>query len=94
MRDRTQLFFAALVGGGKKHGEVNYTLGADIPYTVVDPASPITQGISGLTIFDEAFYNMTWAKDPAIHVLATTVIPGTPSAGTHKGEVVAPDLDL
>jgi type 1 glutamine amidotransferase len=80
--------FAALVGGGKKHGEVNYTLGADIPYTVVDQASPITQGISGLTIFDEAFYNMTWAKDPAIHVLATTVIPGTPSAGKHKGEVV------
>jgi type 1 glutamine amidotransferase len=80
--------FAALVGGGKKHGTVNYTLGADIPYTVVDQASPIVQGISGLTIYDEAFYNMTWAKDPAIHVLATTVIPGTPSAGAHKGEVV------
>jgi type 1 glutamine amidotransferase len=27
-------------------------------------------------------------KDPPIHVLATAVIPGTPSAGTHKGEVV------
>jgi type 1 glutamine amidotransferase len=80
--------FAALVGGGKKHGDVNYTLGADIPYTVVDQSNPITQGIAGLTIFDEAFYNMTWAKDPAIHVLATTVIPGTPSAGAHKGEVV------
>jgi type 1 glutamine amidotransferase len=31
---------------------------------------------------------MTWAKDPAMHVLATAVIPGTPSAGKHKGEVV------
>jgi type 1 glutamine amidotransferase len=80
--------FAALVGGGKKHGTVNYTLGADISYTVVDQANPIVQGISNLTIYDEAFYNMTWAKDPAIHVLATTVIPGTPSAGAHKGEVV------
>jgi type 1 glutamine amidotransferase len=35
-----------------------------------------------------AFYNMTWSKDPPIHVLATAIIPGTPSAGTHKGEVV------
>ena len=32
--------------------------------------------------------NMTWAKDPGIHVLATAVIAGTPSAGAHKGEVV------
>lgn len=81
-------YFATLVGGGKKHGEVNYTLGAPIPYTVVDIANPIMQGMSNITIFDEAFYNMTWARDPGIHVLATAVIPGTPSAGTHKGEVV------
>ncbi|HET8826218.1 MAG TPA: ThuA domain-containing protein [Terriglobales bacterium] len=81
-------YFATLVGGGKKHGQVNYTLGAPIPYTVVDSADPIMKGMSNLTIFDEAFYNMTWAHDPGIHVLATTVIPGTPSAGIHKGEVV------
>ena len=81
-------YFANLVGGGKKHGEVNYTLGADIPYTIVDKSNPIMSGMSDLTIFDEAFYNMTWAKDPPIHVLATVVIPGTPSAGKHKGEVV------
>ena len=76
-----RLTFATLVGGAKKHGEVNYTLGADIPYTIVDKSNPIMQGMSDITIFDEAFYNMTWAKDPAIHVLATAVIPGTPSAG-------------
>jgi type 1 glutamine amidotransferase len=81
-------YFATLVGGGKKHGEVNYTLGAEIAYTVVDSSDPIMKGMSNFTIFDEAFYNMTWARDPAVHVLATTVIPGTPSAGTHKGEVV------
>src|SRR6185437_10424039 len=52
-------YFATLVGGGKKHGEVNYTLGAPIPYTVVDPNDPIMKGMSNLTIFDEAFYNMT-----------------------------------
>jgi type 1 glutamine amidotransferase len=80
--------FAALVGGAKKHGEVNYTLGAPIPYTIVDKADPIMQGMTDITIFDEAFYNMTWSKDPPIHVLATAVIPGTPSAGKHKGEVV------
>jgi type 1 glutamine amidotransferase len=80
-------YFASLVGGAKKHGEVNYTLGAPIAYTVVD-SDPIMKGMSNITIFDEAFYNMTWAHDPGIHVLATTVIPGTPSAGAHKGETV------
>ena len=81
-------YFATLVGGAKRHGEVNYTLGAPIPYTVVDGSDPIMQGMSNITIFDEAFYNMTWAHDPGIHVLATAVIPGTPSAGSHKGETV------
>lgn len=81
-------YFATLVGGAKKHGEVNYTLGAPIAYTVVDAAHPIMKGMSNFTIFDEAFYNMTWAHDPGIHVLATSVIPATPSAGMHKGEVV------
>lgn len=81
-------YFATLVGGAKKHGEINYTLGAPIAYTVVDSADPIMQGMSNFTLFDEAFYNMTWANAPHIHVLATTVIPATPSAGAHKGEVV------
>jgi type 1 glutamine amidotransferase len=81
-------YFASLVGGAKQHGDVNYTLGAPIPYTVVDAADPIMKGMSNITLFDEAFYNMTWAHDPSIHILATAVIPGTPSAGTHKGEVV------
>jgi type 1 glutamine amidotransferase len=81
-------YFAGLVGGGKKHGEVNYTLEAPIPYTVVDPSHPIMKGMSNFTLDDEAFYKLTWAKDPGIHVLASTVIPSTPSAGAHKGEVV------
>jgi type 1 glutamine amidotransferase len=81
-------YFATLVGGAKKHGEVNYTLDAPIPYTVVDRESPIMKGMSDITISDEAFYNMTWSKDPEIHVLATAVIPPTRSAGDHKGEVV------
>jgi type 1 glutamine amidotransferase len=81
-------FLATLAGGAKKHGEVNYTLDAAIPYTVVDKANPIMRDMSDITIFDEAFFNMTWAKNPGIHVLATVTIPGTPSAGNHKGEVV------
>jgi type 1 glutamine amidotransferase len=81
-------YFATLVGGAKKHGEVNYTLGAPITYTIVDPADPIMKGMAEITIWDEAFFKMTWAQNPGIHVLATTVIPGTPSAGSHKGEVV------
>lgn len=81
-------YFATLVGGAKKHGEINFTLDAHVPYTVVDSSSPLVKGISGLELRDEAFFNMTWATDPKIHVLATTIIDGTPSAGTHKGEVV------
>jgi len=81
-------YFATLVGGAKKHGEVNYTLEANVPYTVVDSGSPLMKDIAGITLHDEAFFNMTWASNPKIHVLATTVIDGTPSAGTHKGEVV------
>jgi type 1 glutamine amidotransferase len=79
-------YFATLVGGGKKHGEVNYTLEAPIPYTVVDKSNPIMKDMSNLTIYDEAFFNMTWAKDPGIQVLATVEIPPTRSAGEHKGE--------
>jgi type 1 glutamine amidotransferase len=81
-------YFAALVGGAKKHGEVNYTLDAPIPYTVVDKSNPIVKDLSDITIPDEAFFLMTWAKDPAIHVLATAKIAPTRSAGDHKDEVV------
>lgn len=81
-------YFATLVGGGKRHGEVNYTLDAPIHYTVVDASNPIMADMTDLTISDEAFYSMTWAKDPEIHVLATVKIPPTRSAGEHKGEVV------
>src|ERR1700728_1746165 len=77
-------YFATLVGGAKKHGEVNYTLDATIPYTVVDRVNPIMKEMSDITISDEAFYNMTWSKDPQINVIATAVIPPTRSAGEHK----------
>ena len=40
--------FAGIVGGAKKHGEVNYTLEADVPYTIVDTAHPIMQGMTEL----------------------------------------------
>ena len=81
-------YMAALLGAGKKHGEVNYTLAAPIHYTVADKSNPIMKDMSDLTIWDEAFFKLTWAKDPGVHVLANVEIPGTPSAGDHKGEVV------
>lgn len=81
-------WFSKLVGGAKKHGEVNYTLDAPVTYSVVDKTNPIMKDMSALTIFDEAFFGMTWATDPAIHVLASVQIPGTRSAGDHKGETV------
>ena len=81
-------YLANLLGGAKKHGEVNYTLDAPIRTTIVDNADAIMKDMSEVVLLDEAFYNMTWAANPPVHVLANTSIPGTPSAGTHKGEVV------
>jgi hypothetical protein len=79
-----------LVGGGKKHGQINYTLEAGIP----DKSDPIMPGMSDITIVDEAFFTMTWVKDPPIHLLATVVIPGTPSAGTLIRRGRAADLGV
>src|SRR4029078_3090038 len=81
-------YFSTIVGGAKKHGETNYTLEADVPYTIVDAANPIMHGMSNFTIKDEAFFLMTRAKAPAIHVLATAATAATPSAKGHEGEVV------
>jgi len=81
-------YYSTIVGGAKKHGEVNYTLEANVPYTVVDKSNPITEGIDGLSIKDEAFFLMTWAQSPKIHVLATAKIDDTPSAKGHAGEEV------
>src|SRR4051812_16131393 len=84
-------YFAMLVGGGKKHGETNFTLEAEIPYTIVDKTNPIMQGMSDFTLKeDEAFYLMTWASNPKINVLATAVMAATPTAvrSGHAGEVV------
>jgi type 1 glutamine amidotransferase len=80
--------FSAILGGAKKHGEVNYTLEAEVPYTIVATTDPIMQGMSNFTIKDEAFFNMTWAKTPEIKVLATATMASTPSAKGHEGEVV------
>src|SRR6185503_9961646 len=79
---------STLVGGAKKHGETNFTLEADVPYTIADPTNPIMQGLSNFTIKDEAFFLITWAKSPQIHVLATATMAATPSAKGHEGEVV------
>ena len=78
------------VGGAKKHGETNFTLEANVPYTIVDTQHPIMQGMSNFAIKDEAFYLMTWSKQPEVHVLATAVMDATPTAkqAGHAGEVV------
>jgi type 1 glutamine amidotransferase len=81
-------YFSTIVGGAKKHGEVNYTLEADVAYTIANPSHPIVQGMTDFTIKDEAFFLITWAKSPEVAVLATAPIAATRSAGTHKGEVV------
>lgn len=81
-------YFSKLLGGAKKHGEVNFTLDAPVPYTVVDKEHPIMKDMSGVTLFDEAFFNITWASNPGIHALATAEIAPTRSAGEHRGEKV------
>src|SRR5918995_6723298 len=72
--------YSTILGGAKKHGQVNYTLEADIPYTIADTTHPIMQGMSNFSIKDEAFFSMTWSQSPKINVLATAKIAATPSA--------------
>jgi type 1 glutamine amidotransferase len=81
-------YYSTVVGGAKKHGQTNFTLEADIPYIIVDKSNPIMEGMSDFTIKDEAFFLMTWAQSPKIHVLANATIAATPSAKGHEGEVV------
>ncbi len=82
--------FASYLGGAKKHGEINFTLDVPVTYTITAPDHPIMKGMSGFTLFDEAFYKMTWSKDAKINVLATTVIADTPVArqGGGAGQTV------
>jgi type 1 glutamine amidotransferase len=81
-------YLSKLVGGAKKHGEVNYTLEAPVTYTVTDKEHPIMKDMTTLTLLDEAFFKLTWAEDPKIHVLATAEIAPTKSAGEHRGQKV------
>jgi type 1 glutamine amidotransferase len=67
-------YYATVLGGAKKHGERNFSAGA-IKYTIADRAHPIMQGMNDFEIQDEAFYRMTWAQSPGIHVLATAPMP-------------------
>ena len=78
-------YFASLVGGGKKHGERNSQVDQHMHYQILDKDSPILKDWDDLTFSDEAFFLMTWAKNPAIHPLAAVTIAGE---GPHKGEVV------
>jgi type 1 glutamine amidotransferase len=81
-------YYSSIVGGAKKHGEVNYTLEADVPYTIADKSNPIMEGMSDFTIKDEAFFLMTWAQSPKINVLANATIADTPSAKGYAGTQV------
>jgi len=84
-------WWSTIMGGAKKHGETNFTLEAPVTYTFTEPDNAITKGASGFEITDEAFFLMTWAKDPAPKMLATSPVAPTRSAGTHAGEI-APQM--
>ncbi len=80
-------YYSTIVGGAKRHGESNSAAGK-VTYTVVDKTHPITKDLPDMTLDEEAFYLMTWAKEPPIHPLVTAKLPDNPRIGDHKGEVV------
>jgi len=80
-------YYSTIVGGAKKHGESNSVSGK-LTYEVVDKSHPIMKDLSDMTLDEEAFYRMTWVKDPRIHPLVTVQLPDNPRVGEHKGEVV------
>ena len=73
---------------------MNYTLEADVPYTIVDKEHPITKGMTDFTIKDEAFFLMTWSKQPEIHVLATAVMANDAERQGTRRRSRAAALDL
>jgi len=75
-----EAWWATIFGGAKRHGEVNYTLEAEVPYTIDQPNHPIMQGMTPFAITDEAFFKMTWASAPGIQVLSSAKIAETASA--------------
>ena len=81
------VWWSSIMGGAKKHGETNFTLEAPVTYTFTEADNAITKGAGGFEITDEAFFLMTWAKDPAPKMLATSPVAPTRSAGTHAGEI-------
>ena len=81
------VWWSSIRGGAKKHGETNFTLEAPVTYTFTEADNAITKGAGGFEITDEAFFLMTWAKDPAPKMLATSPVAPTRSAGTHAGEI-------
>jgi type 1 glutamine amidotransferase len=72
--------YATYLGGAKKHGEINFTLDAPVPYTIAALDHPIMQGMTELVLYDEAFYKLTWSAVGRIEVLASAVIADTPVA--------------
>jgi type 1 glutamine amidotransferase len=73
---------ATFFGGGKRHGETNFTLETTVTYSVPNPNHPIVAGLDfkNLKITDEAFYKMTWAPQNTITPLLVNVIADTPAA--------------
>ena len=85
-------YWGNLVGGAKTHGEINFTMEIPVAYTVADKADPIMKDMTGITIWDEAFFRITWAKDPAVHVLLNTKLPDNRyTKDGHAGEI-APQM--
>lgn len=80
-------YYSTLVGGAKRHGESNSAAGT-LTYKVVDKSHPITRDLPDMTLEEEAFYRMTWSKDPPIHPLVTVELPDNPRVGEHAGEVI------
>lgn len=72
--------FARYLGAAKKHGEINFTLDAPVAYDIVAPQHPIMQGMTGIVLYDEAFYKLTWSGEGRVEVLANAVIADTPVA--------------
>lgn len=80
-------YYSTIVGGAKRHGESNSAAGK-INYKVVDKTNPITKDLPDMTLDEEAFFLMTWAKDPPIQPLVAALLPDDPRVGEHKGEVI------
>ena len=83
-------YFANIVGGAKRHGQTNFTLEANVPYTIVDKEHPIMSLQSGDVITTGTPPGVGHGQKPPVYLRAGNEVRlGVEGLGEQRQRVVA-----